>query len=219
MVKVIFPGSNRPPDATEGEEGKAPPPDEASPDADVRLMQLVAIGDPTAQHTLVVRLQGRARHIADSILRAGADAEDALQASLLEVLKSAGSFRAESSLERWSDRIVVRQVMRVARARTQSRQRLDFDAELDELSPSIQEPASTDDLPKPLQFYLEQLPEQLRTILMLRHSLDHSVQEIADAVGLQASQVKKRLLRANHLMRRMIRRDRVIGVHVRRGDT
>jgi len=182
-------------------------------------MKLVAAGDPAAQHALVVRLQARAHHIADSILRAGADSEDALQAGLLEVLKSACGFRAESTLERWADRIVVRQVMRVARARTQSRQRLDFDAELDDLTPSVPEPAATDDLPQPIQFYLEQLPEQLRSVLVLRHSLDHSIQEIADALGLAQSQVKKRLLRANHLMRRMIRRDRVIGVHVRKGDS
>jgi RNA polymerase sigma-70 factor (ECF subfamily) len=217
MVKVIFPGSNRPPASTQEGGGKAAPPD-ASPDADIRLMKLVADGDPAAQHALVVRLQGRAHHIADSILRAGADAEDAMQAGLLEVLRSAGNFRAESTLERWADRIVVRQVMRVARARTQNRQRLDFDAELDDITPQVPEPSATDDLPQPLQFYLEQLPEQLRTVLVLRHSLDHSIQEIADAIGLAQSQVKKRLLRANHLMRRMIRRDRVIGVHVRKGD-
>jgi len=219
MVKVTFPGSNPPPAATRQEEGKPSAPDAAPLDADVRLMKLVAAGDPAAQHALVVRLQGRAHHIADSILRAGADSEDALQAGLLEVLKSAGGFRAESTLERWADRIVVRQVMRVARARTQSRQRLDFDAELDDLTPSVPEPAATDDLPQPIQFYLEQLPEQLRSVLVLRHSLDHSIQEIADALGLAQSQVKKRLLRANHLMRRMIRRDRVIGVHVRKGDS
>ena len=219
MVKVIFPGSNPPPPATRQEEAKATPPDDASPDADVRLMRLVAAGDASAQHALVVRLQRRAHHIADSILRAGADSEDALQAGLLEVLKSAGSFRAESTLERWADRIVVRQVMRVARARTQSRQRLDFEAEIDDMAPSVPEPAATDDLPQPIQFYLEQLPEQLRSVLVLRHSLDHSIQEIADALGLAQSQVKKRLLRANHLMRRMIRRDRVIGVHVRKGDS
>jgi RNA polymerase sigma-70 factor (ECF subfamily) len=219
MVKVIFPGSNPPPPATRQEEGKATPPDDASPDADVRLMSLVAAGDASAQHALVVRLQRRAHHIADSILRAGADSEDALQAGLLEVLKSAGSFRAESTLERWADRIVVRQVMRVARARTQSRQRLDFDAEIDDMAPSVPEPAASDDLPQPIQFYLEQLPEQLRSVLVLRHSLDHSIQEIAEALGLAQSQVKKRLLRANHLMRRMIRRDRVIGVHVRKGDS
>jgi RNA polymerase sigma-70 factor (ECF subfamily) len=217
MVKVIFPGSNRPPASTQEEGGKAAPPD-ASPDADIRLMKLVAVGDPAAQHALVVRLQSRAHHIADSILRAGADAEDAMQSGLFEVLRSAGSFRAESTLERWADRIVVRQVMRVARARTQNRQRLDFDAELDDITPQVPEPVATDDLPQPLQFYLEQLPEQLRTVLVLRHSLDHSIQEIADAIGLAQSQVKKRLLRANHLMRRMIRRDRVIGVHVRKGE-
>ena len=61
-------------------------------------MKLVAAGDPAAQHALVVRLQGRASHRRlDSAGRRRS--EDALQAALLEVLKSAGGFRAESTLE------------------------------------------------------------------------------------------------------------------------
>ena len=215
MVKVTFPGSNPPPAATRREEGLHPrccPTRRGCPTHEARS------GRPSR---CAARARGPSTRAGSPHRRLDSPSRRRLgrraAAGLLEVLKSAGGFRAESTLERWAHRIVVRQVMRVAaRARRAA-------------SVSTSMPSS---MSSPLRFPSPRPPTTCRSRFSSPrataraaaqrarapcHSLDHSIQEIADALGLAQSQVKKRLLRANHLMRRMIRRDRVIGVHVRKG--
>ncbi|MCA9695062.1 MAG: hypothetical protein KC636_36115, partial [Myxococcales bacterium] len=75
---------------------------------DRALMELVAQEHPLAREQLVRRLLSRVRRATRALLRDPADADDATQLCLIELLRSAASFRGEGSLEAWSDRIVVR---------------------------------------------------------------------------------------------------------------
>src|ERR1041384_1569404 len=82
---------------------------------DVELMARVAQGEPAAQLVLVRKLLLRVQRLCRALLRNAHDAQDAAQVSLLEILKSARSFRGDSSLERWADRITVRTALRTSR--------------------------------------------------------------------------------------------------------
>jgi len=64
---------------------------------------------------------------------------------------------------------------------------------------------------RPVTEYLDALPEPLRTVLVLRHVLDHSIEEIAETLGVSPNTVKDRLLRARERMRKLVRRERAIG--------
>src|SRR5688572_31980091 len=79
---------------------------------DIELMAQVARGDAAAQRTLVRRLLRRIERVCRALLRNRYDADDAVQLSVLEILKSAGNYRGESSLERWVDRITARTALR-----------------------------------------------------------------------------------------------------------
>ena len=85
------------------------------PEGDRRLMELVAAEDPNAQSLLVHRLLPRVRRATRALLRDRADADDATQLCLLEVLRSARTFLATGSIEGWSDRIVIRTTLRQAK--------------------------------------------------------------------------------------------------------
>ena len=72
--------------------------------SDLGFMKLVAGGDPHAQRVLAHRLAPRVQRIAQRLLANKADADDAAQVALMEVLRSAANFREESSIERWASR-------------------------------------------------------------------------------------------------------------------
>src|SRR5438067_1839429 len=82
---------------------------------DLSLMRRVASGDKHAQRVLAHRLSGRVRRISQRLLRNAADADDGSQLALIEILRSAGTYKDISSIERWADRITVRTVLRHAR--------------------------------------------------------------------------------------------------------
>lgn len=179
---------------------------------DLRLMTLVAAADPAARRVLAERLVGRVHRVSKSILRADADAADAAQQSLIEILTSAGTYRGGSSIERWSDRVVVRTSLRWARSRQKARERSADDTELDAV-PATDEsgPPLSDAAPRAVTEYLDDLPEAQRTALVLRHVMGYSVAEIAEITESSPNTVKDRLLRGSKEMRRLIRRDVAIG--------
>src|SRR5687768_609901 len=86
-----------------------------APPADLELMRRAGAREPEAERALVTRLIGRANRLTHALLRNREDARDASQAALLGILRSTSSFRGESSVECWADRIVVRTALRLSR--------------------------------------------------------------------------------------------------------
>jgi RNA polymerase sigma-70 factor (ECF subfamily) len=175
----------------------------------VALAAQAAAGDMHAQRRLVERLHRRVQSIALSILGNALDAEDATQVILMEILKSAGSFRGES-LTGWSDRIAVRTAIRHARQRRVHGLRFESTENLDDLAWSSDAAYADGDLARDLRDYLAQLPEARRVVLVLRHMLDYSIEDIAEVTEVSPNTVKDRLLHARQQLRRLIRRDRMI---------
>jgi RNA polymerase sigma factor (sigma-70 family) len=169
-----------------------------------------AAGDPRAQRKLVDRIHRRVQSIALSIMGNALDAEDCTQVILMEVLKSLASFRGDN-LFAWSDRIAARTAIRHARQRRIRGLRFQSTDTLDELPFSIDSTEPFDpELPRELREYLAQLPEARREVLVLRHMMDHSIEEIAELTGASPNTVKDRLLHARQQLRRAIRRDRMV---------
>ncbi|MGD0838621.1 MAG: RNA polymerase sigma factor, partial [Polyangia bacterium] len=144
----------------------------------IALATKAAAGDMHAQRRLVERLHRRVQSIAFSILGNALDAEDATQVILMEILKCLGSFRGES-LTGWSDRIAVRIAMRHARQRRIHGLRFEATDNLDDLAWSGDSVAAEADLARDLRDYMAQLPEARREVLVLRHMLDYSIDDIA----------------------------------------
>ncbi len=192
-------------------------PDPPSHDEDLRLMSLVAAADPAATRQLAERLVSRVHRVARSIIRERADADDAAQQSLIEIITSAGSYRGGASVERWSDRIAVRTTMRLIRERRKLAGRVEDGVELDQIVSELGPADPSDSAPRAASEYLSALPEKQRTVLVLRHVMGYSVSEIAELVGASPNTVKDRLLRGSREMRRLIRRDVAIGTGKKEG--
>src|SRR5688500_6750640 len=90
--------------------------DDGDGEGDMHLAQH-ALTNATARDLLARRLHGRVSRLASAFLRNAADADDASQLAMLEILRALPAFRGESRLEAWADRVAVRTVVRVARER------------------------------------------------------------------------------------------------------
>jgi RNA polymerase sigma-70 factor, ECF subfamily len=179
-------------------------------DSGARLAQEAAT-DPVARDALARRLGPRVRRLSASLLRSAHDAEDAAQLALLDIVRSASNFRGESTLEAWADRIAVRTAIRVARTRRLASVRSEAGIEPDDLPGPSPTSAVAEGLPRSIVAYLDELPEVRRTVLVLRHAMGYSVNEIAEYMGVSPNTVKDRLLAARDQVRRMVRRELTSG--------
>lgn len=192
-----------------------PPMNAEKPRDSLELVSLAAAGDPDARRALVARLRPRVQSVAIAILGNMPDAEDASQAIMLEILSSAHSYRGENLLA-WADRIAARTAMRHARKRRVRAAQCEHDLDVDELTRTAPDSFADHEIPRPLAQYLAALPETRRVVLVLRHVMDYSVDEIAELTGVSRNTVKDRLLHAREQMRRLIRRDMMLSVAQRR---
>jgi RNA polymerase sigma-70 factor (ECF subfamily) len=169
---------------------------------DVELLARVARGDADAQRQVARRLLRRVERVCRALLRNSEEALDARQLSLLEILKSAHTFRGEGTLERWADRITVRTALRAAASERRAHQ-----APID-LAPDTTRP--TADTTLLARQYLDLISERQRRVVVLRHSLEYSIEEIAEITGISKNAVKDRLLRARGSLRRVCRREQFL---------
>lgn len=188
---------------------------ESAPDleGDRKLMELVAAKDPRAQQIFALRVLPRVRRATRALLSSAADADDATQLCMIELLRAAPGFRGEGAIEAWSDRITARTTMRLARERGRRSSRIDGEAEAEGLiDPESRSPPplASESLPRDLREYLAALPAARREALILHHVLDHSIPEVAELTGVSPNTVKDRLLAAREALRRLIRRDSLI---------
>lgn len=174
----------------------------------LELMTLAASGDSEAQRAVVERLRRRVQTVALTVLGNAMDAEDAAQNGMMEILRSAGSFRGEN-LTAWADRIAVRTAMRYARQRRVRAARHD-ELEPDELPGSSPDLSPNAALPRPLLEYVGELPEARRVVLVLRHVMGYSIAEIAELTETSPNTVKDRLVHARAELRKRLRRDLMI---------
>jgi RNA polymerase sigma factor (sigma-70 family) len=169
---------------------------------DVELLGRAARGDADAQRQVARRLLRRVERVCRALLRNSEEALDARQLSMLEILKSAHTYRGEGTLEHWADRITVRTALRALAAERRA-QRAPVD-----LEPGTTH--ATSDATLLARQYLDLISERQRRVVVLRHSLEYSIEEIAEMTGISKNAVKDRLLRARGALRRMCRREQFL---------
>jgi RNA polymerase sigma-70 factor, ECF subfamily len=179
--------------------------------SDLGLMKLVAGGDAHAQRVLAHRLAPRVQRLVQRLLGSSADADDAAQVALIEILRSAGNFREEASIERWADRITVRTALRLAREQRRRGLFLRASADADEWHGETDEASTSEHTPRSLEEYLAELPRTRREVLVMKHALGYTTEEIAELTDKPVGTVKDRLVAARKQLRRLIQRELRLG--------
>lgn len=180
------------------------------PSIELALARKAAEGDRAAQATIARRVLPRVRKVARSLASTTADADDAAQHALLEVLRSCHTYRGDASLERWAARIATRAALRhLKRERKRSTAADEGIQDAADLRPRGS--GLAEDLPRGLQAYLRELPEAQRSALVLHHAMGYSLDEVAQLTEVSPNTVKGRLRLGLAALRKLVRREQRIG--------
>ena len=176
-----------------------PLPQPRAPEAtDAEVIADVLAGDRRRFAVLVQRHNQTLFRTCRAVLRNDHDAEDAVQSAWLSVYRALDRFRADSSFRTWVTRIAVNE------STTRLRQQKKLSAVPDELPlPPTESPADrtlAKELAARLERELDELPEGLRTVLVLRDVVELDTAETAEALGIGEENVRVRLHRARHAL-------------------
>ena len=184
---------------------------------DTALVALAAVGDTTAFEAIMRRYNRVLFRTARSILRNDDDAEDALQEAYLRAWRSFAGFRAEARVSTWLVRIVINEAL--GRLRNHHSRVFPMDAAFDgdeqhEQPDSEEDPdrepervAMRSELRRLMEKRIDALPDDFRTVFMLRAVEELSVEETAAALEIPEATVRTRLFRARSLLRDGLSRD------------
>jgi RNA polymerase sigma-70 factor (ECF subfamily) len=182
---------------------------------DTILVHMAQAGDRRAFDELVVRYKDKVYRLAYKILRHEEDAAEVLQEAFLSAYRGVGNFKHQSTFSTWLYRIATNaSLMRF-------RKRRDDLVSLEQSQPPGED---TEPLPipdwsaQPLQDLLDsetrevmadsiqRLPDQLRTVFVLRVIEELSNAEVGSILDLTVAAVKSRLHRARILLRDRLNR-------------
>jgi len=175
---------------------------------DAALARRVSLRDAGAFETLMRRHNRRLYRVARAILRSDADAEDAVQEAYIAAYRGIGTFRGDAQLSTWLTRIVVNESYGRLRRATRSRVvpmdpagEVQEAAMVDENTERPDQAAFRAELRRLLERKIDALPEQFRTVFMMRDVEELSVEETAASLDIPEATVRTRAFRARALLR------------------
>lgn len=181
--------------------------------SDIELAGRIAARDQDAFAILMRRHNQRLFRTARSILHNDAEAEDAVQEAYLQAYRSISTFRGDAKMSTWLTRIVVNQSL--ARIRREGRRAQitslyageENNDEVNEadMKPSIAESPEGSAMRAQARAMLESsidaLPEQFRTVFVMRAIEEMSGEEVALCLDIPEATVRSRFFRARSQLR------------------
>ena len=177
---------------------------------DAQLVRHAQDGDTRAFDELVVRYRDRVFRLAFKILRHEDDAAEAMQDAFLSAFRGLKNFKAESTFSTWLYRIATNASLMKYRKRRdnlvslEQSQSPNEDAEPLQLVDWSQRPEDellSSETRTVMEDAVERLPEDLRTVFLLRDVQELSNAEVAEILDLSVAAVKSRLHRARLTLR------------------
>jgi RNA polymerase sigma-70 factor (ECF subfamily) len=167
-------------------------------------------------HALDTVLKTIKPHVERQLLRypvSDEDRRDLLQATLMQIVRRLGSFRAEASFSTWLFRVTANEALMLMRSRRRHRARFVEGLEWEELAtlPAMNDHEVDSDLgvsakqrDERVRDALGELPEDYRDVVIAHYHMDLGLQEIADRLSITESAVRSRLHRARSRLRTLL---------------
>lgn len=183
------------------------------PADDQALIARLRRGEPEAAEALVDRYGAWIHRVVRRLLDDPRDAEEVAQDVLMIVVRKITLFRSEAAFSTWLYRIAVNAAyQRLRSRRSRNEVALEpllpaFDEEGRHVKPVVdwsermENPAVASELRAALERGISRLPEDYRTVLLLRDVEGLSNEQVAEAVGITVAATKSRLHRARLSLR------------------
>jgi RNA polymerase sigma-70 factor (ECF subfamily) len=192
-------------------------PIQASMLSDAELATRAHYGDGSAFELIMRRYNRRLFRLARSLLRDDAKAEDVLQEAYLRAYTRLGELVDRQALAAWLARIIVNEALRrlramarvisleefrAAKAGTDDEDDMDCGPASDQLDP--ERLAASGELRRLLEVAVDTLPEEFRTVFVLREVEGLSTAETAAYLTIHPETVKTRLHRARRQLQEVL---------------
>ena len=172
---------------------------------DEDLVQRVQRGDKTAFDFLVVKYQHKIIQLVNRFVKDPSEAQDVAQETFIKAYRALGSFRGDAAFYTWLYRIAINTAKNylVSRTRRSSNYQVDIqEAEAIENASQLQGLETPErlllnqEIIDTIKTTMDQLPEEMRTAIMLREFDGMSYEEIAEAMDCPVGTVRSRIFRA-----------------------
>ena len=172
---------------------------------DKELIERVRNGDKAAYDILVLKYQQRIIHLVSRFVRNHSDALDVTQEAFIKAYRALPKFRGDSAFYTWLYRIAVNTAKNYLAS--QARRPIDNDYDISEIeqiggADALKEQATPenllqkDELQATVLKAMENLPDDLRSAIMLREVEGLSYEEIASVMDCPIGTVRSRIFRA-----------------------
>lgn len=171
-----------------------------------RLIERASGGDPSAFNELMAMHEKRMYAVALRMFANREDAQDCLQEAMLRVYRAIGSFKGQSSFATWVYRITMNTCLDELR-RKKNRQATSLDNLLDQgWGPTDGENvperrAIQAETRRQLSGLIRELPEDMRSAVVLRDVQGYSYEEIAQILDVNVGTIKSRISRGREKLR------------------
>ena len=180
-------------------------------DPDITLVEACISGNVEAFEELVRRYDRKLLRISQQVLHNLEDAQEAVQETFLKAYQKLSQFQRNSKFSTWLIRIALNESLMKLRKQRRHVQELPLeyqDSDRDtptvdvvDWSPNPEQQYSNSQLKEILREALEELPEALRLVFVLRDVEGLSIKETATLLDLHEGAVKARLHRARMRLR------------------
>lgn len=177
---------------------------------DQEVVDRVKAGDTALYEIIMRRYNQRLYRVTRAILRDDAEAEDVIQDAYVRAYQHLDQFAGRAPFSTWLTRIAVHEALHRIRWRNNNQQlgdtEDDGEGSMSVVGKSLdpEQSASIGELGQLLEEAVLELPDQYRTVIMLRDVEELSTAETAAALDLTEENVKVRLHRGRAIMRQSL---------------
>jgi RNA polymerase sigma-70 factor (ECF subfamily) len=183
--------------------------------SDLSLVRRVQRGERGAYDLLVLKYQHKVVKLVMRYLRNPADAEDVAQEAFVKAYRALPQFRGDSAFYTWLYRIAINTAKNALAARERNPVSYELDLQGNDDSPDmvsrLKDPetpeglALTEEIRDTVNHAIGELPEDLRTAIVLRELEGMSYEEIAASMDCPVGTVRSRIFRAREAIDRRLR--------------
>jgi RNA polymerase sigma-70 factor (ECF subfamily) len=183
-------------------------------DADQVLVERVQKGDKKAFDLLVLKYQQKVANLISRYIRDPSEVLDVTQEAFIKAYRALPKFRGDSAFYTWLYRVAINTAKNHLAAQSrrppqddieaQTAEQTDLGARLKEFD-TPERMALQDEIARTIKQAVDDLPEELRTAIILRELEGLSYEEIAQAMDCPIGTVRSRIFRAREAIDKKIK--------------
>ena len=183
-------------------------------DKDQQLVQRVKKGDKQAYDLLVIKYQHRILRLVSGYIHDYQEVQDITQEAFIKAYKALANFRGDSSFYTWLYRIAINTAKNylISKGRKMMESEVDVhDSEFQETSHALRDITTPEgklasaEIEKTIHETIGDLPDDLKTAVMLREFDGLSYEEIAKVMDCPIGTVRSRIFRAREAIEKKLK--------------